>query len=379
MVTAGTSTYTFDAQGRRARKTVSGTTTYYFYASAQVISEKQGSQWTDYIFFGGERIAKQTGSTASTATYIHTDHLASTRVCTDSNGNSLGTCDYEPFGEVQPGTTCSVPTNYRFAGMEWESESSLYHTWFRQYDPSQGRWMSVDPLAGTTDNPQSQDRYVYVTNDPVNFIDPSGLNVCFVRERCVPGTVNGDASSCASVAVDVTCFGDDPGGGDGPGRGPEDETGGGGGNPPKEKAKKIVKFALSQEKLDDCIRQIFEGKATLARANRPLIVATHLSWLDSPRGPAVGAVVATQGRGKVGIDVREFYSPESSTKYLSAIYVHEVGNLFSLRIFGSGGARPAAPRVQSIFGGDEDTGANLENCVFGGRVLPNGDVIPTSR
>ncbi|MFQ5816897.1 MAG: hypothetical protein ACE5H2_02935, partial [Terriglobia bacterium] len=75
-----------------------------------VISEKHGSNWTDYIFFGGQRLVKQTGSTASTATYIHPDHLGSTRVCTDASGNAVGSCDYEPFGEIQPGAACSLPT-----------------------------------------------------------------------------------------------------------------------------------------------------------------------------------------------------------------------------------------------------------------------------
>jgi len=59
--------------------------------------------------------------------------------------------------------------------MEWDPETSLYQTWFRKYDVNQGRWMSVDPLAGSTDNPQSLDRYVYVLDDPTNLIDPLGL------------------------------------------------------------------------------------------------------------------------------------------------------------------------------------------------------------
>jgi hypothetical protein len=65
---------------------VSGTTTEYFYIGAQLVSEKQGSNWTDYIFFGGQRIAQQTGASLSTTTFLHTDHLGSTRVCTDSTG-----------------------------------------------------------------------------------------------------------------------------------------------------------------------------------------------------------------------------------------------------------------------------------------------------
>jgi len=142
------------------------------------------SQWPDYIFFGNQRIAQQTGSMASTAVYLHGDHLGSVRVCTDSNGNPNGTCDYEPFGEVQPGSTCSVPTNFRFTGAQWDAESGLYHFWFRQYDPKQGRWMSVDPVPGKTAEPQSQDRFVYVQDDPENSIDPMGLDFLRITFRC---------------------------------------------------------------------------------------------------------------------------------------------------------------------------------------------------
>jgi len=255
--------------------------------------------------------------------------------------------------------------------MEWESESSLYHTWFRQYDPSQGRWMSVDPLAGTTDNPQSQDRYVYVLDDPVNLTDPLGL---FMAR---PPHCERDGMEVLGIFCDPDRPGGRPSpGGEGPGRGPEDETGGGGGNPPKEKAKKIVKFALSQEKLDDCIRQIFEGKATLTAKNRPFILRTDLSFLGEG---TVGAPVAVVGRGIVGIDTRAFDNTQSSIKYLSAVYLHEAGNILARKLFGNSFARPATPDVQELFGGDLDTGANLENCAFGGQVLPSGDVLLPNR
>ena len=179
LTAAGASTYTVDTQGRRTKKTVSGTTTSYFYSGSVVISEQQGSTWTDYIFFGNQRIAQQTGSTLTAAKFLHQDHLGSTRVCSDGSGNSAGTCDYEPFGEFQPGSACSsLPTNYRFAGMEFDLETALYHTIFRQYDPNQGRWMSVDPIPGSADNPQSGSRYELVLGDPVNSVDPLGLEPC---------------------------------------------------------------------------------------------------------------------------------------------------------------------------------------------------------
>src|SRR5262249_2198864 len=61
---------------------------------------------------------------------------------------------------------------------ERDSESGLDHTWFRQYANSQGRWTTPDPYMGSMDftNPQSLNRYAYVGNSPLTFIDPTGLN-----------------------------------------------------------------------------------------------------------------------------------------------------------------------------------------------------------
>ncbi len=210
MTAASSTSYTYDAQGRRVRKTVGTTVTDYFYSGAQLLAEKQATQWTDYIFFGNQRIAQQTGSTASTATYLHTDHLGSTRICTNASGDANGTCDYEPFGEVQPGSACSLSTNFRFAGMEWDADAGpngLYHTWFRQYDVNQGRWMSVDPLPGGPADPPSLDRYAYVLNDPANLTDPVGLCAC-LQWRLVEGEAGAECvrwfGDCDSGSGPVT-------------------------------------------------------------------------------------------------------------------------------------------------------------------------------
>ncbi len=209
----GSNTSARDAQGRRVKKTVTGTETLYFYIGAEIIAEKTGATWTDYIFFVGQRIAQNTGSTHSTAVYLHTDHLGSTRLCTNASGDSSGTCDYEPFGEVQAPSGCSVPTKFRFAGMEFDDETQLYHTWFRSYDPSQGRWMSVDPLPGHPEDPQTLNRYVYVRNDPVNLIDPFGLDIIVIEYECLV-RINPDGSreyiECEITSITVYQTGSTP-------------------------------------------------------------------------------------------------------------------------------------------------------------------------
>jgi len=40
--------------------------------------------------------------------------------------------------------------------------------------PTIGRWTQQDPIAGSIDGPTELDPYVYVGDDPVNFVDPSG-------------------------------------------------------------------------------------------------------------------------------------------------------------------------------------------------------------
>ena len=65
----------------------------------------------------------------------------------------------------------------RYAMTERDDSTGLDHTWWRKYENRSGRWTSPDPYNGsmTIANPQSFNRYAYVQNDPVNFVDPSGL------------------------------------------------------------------------------------------------------------------------------------------------------------------------------------------------------------
>jgi RHS repeat-associated protein len=65
---------------------------------------------------------------------------------------------------------------YAFNGMEQDKEVSgngnSYTTQFRQYDPRLGRWKSLDPLAGIQ---PSSSPYFAFNNNPIFFVDPSGL------------------------------------------------------------------------------------------------------------------------------------------------------------------------------------------------------------
>ncbi len=109
---------------------------------------------------------------------IHTDHLNTPRVITDSNGNPVWRWDSAPFGETLPdenpqktGSNGNFVFNLRFAGQYFDRETNLHYNYFRDYDPQTGRYIQSDPigLRGGINT------YAYVDNQATMQVDPLGL------------------------------------------------------------------------------------------------------------------------------------------------------------------------------------------------------------
>src|SRR2546425_10084562 len=62
----------------------------------------------------------------------------------------------------------------KFTGKPVSQTTGLYYYYHRWYDPSIGRFISLDPKAGSLANPQSLNPYSYVRNCPCTLTDPSG-------------------------------------------------------------------------------------------------------------------------------------------------------------------------------------------------------------
>jgi RHS repeat-associated protein len=179
-----TSNYSYDALGQRVYKAVGSAITQFVHdLNGKVILDTDGngngSPVADYMYVAGNLVAEYKNSTTY---FAHQDHLGSTRLVTDLSQSVVQNLDYLPFGELN--STDSGITTHEFTGDEQDAETDLAHTQFRQYAPSTARWMTPDPAglaAVDPTNPQSLNRYAYVFNDPINFIDPLGL--------CAPGTI----------------------------------------------------------------------------------------------------------------------------------------------------------------------------------------------
>ena len=190
-VTPGSVTYTYDGDGKRVKKS-NGTLYWYGTGSdAMLETDLSGNMLNEYIFFAGKRTARRNAS--GSVYYYFSDHLGTAHIITDASGVTCYDADYYPYGgERNYVNTC--PQNYKFTGKERDTETGLDYFGAR-YDASNlGRFMSPDEFTGgpvsaygppdpappgalpyaDITNPQSLNKYAYVYNNPLRYVDPTG-------------------------------------------------------------------------------------------------------------------------------------------------------------------------------------------------------------
>jgi RHS repeat-associated protein len=170
-------------------------------------------------------------SASSGIRYVLSDLQGSTRAVMNNNG--VGTSaviarhDYLPYGEeIWSGTGLRTSAQgfgagdsirQRYGLTERDEVTGLDHTWFRKYESLSGRLTSPDPYSGSMSisDSQSFNRYSYVQNDPVNFVDPSGLYEACVHQAMTQFLAKLSGKYSDEQAADLGRFaGDGPGGAD---------------------------------------------------------------------------------------------------------------------------------------------------------------------
>jgi RHS repeat-associated protein len=116
---------------------------------------------------GSQRIALRENTDGVGAVYFFlADHLGSTAVTVDSEGNLLHELRYKPFGGVYyttPGGS-STPTDYRYTGQRLEESLGLYDYKARYYDPVLRRFIQPDTIVPEPGNPLTFDGFLYGFN-----------------------------------------------------------------------------------------------------------------------------------------------------------------------------------------------------------------------
>jgi RHS repeat-associated protein len=186
----GTNTYSWDDQQNLTNVTSGNGVTQIATDPFGRVSQTtvSGSSATSYIE-DGSGLASATNSTGSTSyatdpssgrtllevvpgdtVSLTADALGSTTQVNDSAGNTLSSYAYDPFGTTAV-TNPSAATNQVGYGGYAQVVSGLDNTAARYYSPNFGRFIAEDPVG--LDG--GQNLYTYAENDPIDWVDPSGL------------------------------------------------------------------------------------------------------------------------------------------------------------------------------------------------------------
>ncbi len=164
--------YTYDDTGKRVKKVEhlpSGTrTTYYPNKNLVRVVDSTGTHDTYYFYDDLGNLLYRKDPDGSKF-YYHPDHLGSTTLITDEDGNVEEETSYLPFGGVFEGGT----DRFTFTGQELDATGLMYYG-ARYYDPLMRQFTQPDTIIQDVYDPQNLNRYSYVRNNPYKYIDPSG-------------------------------------------------------------------------------------------------------------------------------------------------------------------------------------------------------------
>ena len=174
--------YLYNADGQRIYEIANGSLTGFLYDNGIVISEYDNgglvsAQYIHGLGLGhdvGSLICKQTAEDTQYSFYNYRGDVIDTLI-----GATITSYRYDAFGNL---IDSSAP-EFGFSSKRYDASTSLSYFGARYYDSSLGRFISRDPM-GYIDGPNG---YIYVSNSPINLIDPFGLesydvgNIKFIR------------------------------------------------------------------------------------------------------------------------------------------------------------------------------------------------------
>jgi RHS repeat-associated protein len=172
-------TLTYDALGRMVEQNRSGVTTQLVYAPLGGKIALMSGQTLQKALIPLPAKTVAVYNSGGLLYYGHSDFHGSIRLGSTATRNVYFDVAYAPFGETyaQLGQVDAAYTGQRDdTGRRQDTVGGLYDHLFREYS-TQGRWPSPDPLgtaATCPKDPQTHNRYAYVRNNPLSFVDPLG-------------------------------------------------------------------------------------------------------------------------------------------------------------------------------------------------------------
>jgi RHS repeat-associated protein len=190
----GTVAFKYDPFGRRIYKSSPNFTGIFAYDGGNLIETANSSGTVLASYTQGENLDEPLAELRSGgSSYYEADGLGSITSLSISTGTVANTYAYDSFGNLT-NFTGTLKNPFQYASRESDPETSLYYNRARYYNPGTGRFLSEDPIRFYGGN----NFYRYVLNNPVNFIDPTGL-----QEGTAIGCLFGPVGCGVGATVDV--------------------------------------------------------------------------------------------------------------------------------------------------------------------------------
>lgn len=175
-------TFDYDAFGRRLRSS-SGSASSLHIGDVFERSQKAGELTDRYsVKVGARSVALLTRSKGSVdAQFIHNDALGSADVVSNKEGKVVADPTFDVFGQSVLGDWGGPPVsltdsieNDGYTGHRHDAALGLIDMGGRHYDPALARFLQADRFVQAPLRSQSYNRYSYVFNNPLRYVDPSG-------------------------------------------------------------------------------------------------------------------------------------------------------------------------------------------------------------
>jgi RHS repeat-associated protein len=158
--------------------------------SWEIETSRNASDWADsgvlitasvvkYYAFGSQTVMEKRGDGVI---YLSADQISSTSLTTDANGAEVSQVRNDPYGAVR-WSSGTLPTDKTFTGQRAEGFGLMDYK-ARYYSSDLGHFIQADTLIPGAGNPLAWDRYAYVQNNPLIYVDPSGHRACLNKEDC---------------------------------------------------------------------------------------------------------------------------------------------------------------------------------------------------
>ena len=171
----------YDGDRLRVKKVENGASVYYLRSSVlggRVVAEVtwNGASWQwnrGYVYLGSQLLATQQDGVY----FVHEDPVTKSKRVTNTGGGVVSRVELDPYGADTTRNDNAAFQPKRFTTYERDANGSD-EAMHRRYNRWHSRFDQPDPFDGSYNltDPQSLNRYSYTQSDPVNFIDPSGLN-----------------------------------------------------------------------------------------------------------------------------------------------------------------------------------------------------------